>query len=44
MCANFRKGHFEGVLEVMDRLLNIVKPKNLFLGQKDYQQQYLINK
>ena len=34
MCANFRKGHFEGVLEVMDRLLNIVKPRNLFLGQK----------
>jgi len=44
MCANHRKGHFEGVLEVMDRLLNIVKPNNLFLGQKDYQQQYLINK
>ena len=35
MCANYRKGHFEGVLEVMDRLLNIVKPNNLFLGQKD---------
>ena len=44
LCANKRKGHFEGVLEVMDRLLNLVKPKFLYLGEKDFQQQYLINK
>ena len=44
MCADKRKGHFEGVLEVMDRLLNLVKPKFLYLGEKDFQQQYLINK
>ncbi len=44
MCANKRKGHFEGVLEVMDRLLNLIKPKFLYLGEKDFQQQYLINK
>ena len=44
MCANKREGHFEGVLEVMDRLLNLIKPKFLYLGEKDFQQQYLINK
>ena len=44
LCANKRKGHFEGVFEVMDRLLNLVKPKFLYLGEKDFQQQYLINK
>ena len=44
MCANKRKGHFEGVLEVMDRLLNLIKPKFLYLGEKDFQQQYLIQK
>ena len=44
LCANKRKGQFEGVLEVMDRLLNLVKPKFLYLGEKDFQQQYLINK
>ena len=44
LCANKRKGHFEGVLEVMDRLLNLIKPKFLYLGEKDFQQQYLINK
>tara|TARA_Y100000816_G_scaffold283927_1_gene261415 strand:+ start:64 stop:876 length:813 start_codon:yes stop_codon:yes gene_type:complete len=44
LCADKRKGHFEGVLEVMDRLLNLIKPKFLYLGEKDFQQQYLINK
>jgi len=44
LCANKRKGHFEGVLEVMDRLLKLIKPKFLYLGEKDFQQQHLINK
>jgi len=44
LCAKFRKGHFEGVIDVMDRLIKIVKPKKIFMGEKDFQQLYLIKK
>jgi pantoate--beta-alanine ligase len=42
LCAKFRKGHFEGVLDVMERLTNLVNPKKIFMGKKDYQQYFLI--
>ena len=44
LCAKFRTGHFEGVLNVMNRLMTIVKSKDLYMGEKDYQQLYLIRK
>jgi len=44
LCAKFRKGHFEGVLDVMDRLIKLIKPKKIFMGEKDFQQTYLIKK
>ena len=44
LCAKFRKGHFEGVLEVMDRLTKLIKPSKIYLGKKDYQQLYLVKK
>ena len=42
LCAKYRKGHFEGVLEVMDRLTDLIKPKRIFMGKKDFQQLYLV--
>jgi len=42
LCAKYRKGHFEGVLDVMDRLTNLIKPKKIFMGKKDFQQLFLV--
>mgnify|MGYP001264415710 CR=1 FL=1 len=44
LCAKFRKGHFEGVIDVMDRLTSLLKPKKIYMGEKDYQQFHLVKK
>ncbi len=42
--ALHRPGHFRGVSTVMAKLLNIVRPDLLFLGQKDAQQAVLLQR
>ena len=44
LCAKYRIGHFEGVLAVISRFLENINAKYMFLGEKDYQQIYLIKK
>ena len=44
LCAKFRKGHFEGVLDIMDKFIKLINPKYIFMGEKDFQQLFLINK
>ena len=44
LCGKFRKGHFEGVVNVVNRFLEIIKPKYIYLGIKDFQQLTLIER
>jgi len=42
--AKFRPGHFIGMLTVVLKYLNIVRPTHAYYGEKDYQQLLLIKK
>ena len=44
LCAKFRDGHFESVLDVLNRFVGLILPKIIFMGEKDYQQFFLVKR
>tara|TARA_A100001015_G_scaffold309972_1_gene410425 strand:+ start:1477 stop:2154 length:678 start_codon:yes stop_codon:yes gene_type:complete len=42
LCGKFRNSHFKGVLDVVNRLIEIINPKYIFFGKKDFQQFFLV--
>ncbi len=44
LCAKYRKGHFEGVINVMTRLTKMINPSKIFMGEKDFQQLLLVKR
>lgn len=38
LCGKFRPGHFESIVDVIERFIKIIKPKRIYLGNKDMQQ------
>ena len=42
LCGKFRPNHFEAIADVIDRFLKIIKPKRIYMGEKDMQQLKII--
>ena len=44
LCDKNRPGHFEGVISIVARFCNVIRPNYLLLGKKDYQQLFILKK
>jgi pantoate--beta-alanine ligase len=43
-CGKARPGHFRGVATIVTKLVNIVQPDAMYLGEKDYQQVVILER
>ncbi len=44
LCDKYRKGHFDGVITVLNKLFSIVNCNKVYFGEKDFQQLKIIEK
>nr|MDK2850704.1 pantoate--beta-alanine ligase [Candidatus Cloacimonadota bacterium] len=44
LCGASRPGHFRGVCTVVLKLINIIKPHRMYMGEKDFQQLIILRK
>lgn len=44
LCGASRPGHFKGVATIVLKLVNLVRPTRMYMGEKDYQQVKLLTK
>ena len=42
LCGKFRPNHFKAIVDVVNRFIEIIRPKKIFFGEKDYQQLKII--
>lgn len=43
LCGKYRPGHFEAIVDVIDRFIKIIKPKKIYFGEKDMQQLKIVD-